>query len=252
LELKGKAAIVTGASRRIGAAIAIALGQKGAAVVINYFQNKDLAEQVASEVKTAGGQAIIHGADVRDREAVDGMVARAVDAFGGVDILVNNARIMHKRHSFLSLDWEKDMVPQLEMHLGGAFHCCQAAIPHMINRGGGAIVNLLSTAYRKVSPNVYPYGSAKAALRFFTMNLAHEMGPHGIRVNSVSPATTETKESPLPLEQEERERRLREVPLGRFASPNEMAEAVLFLCSEKSSYVSGVDLAVSGGWSLSL
>jgi 3-oxoacyl-[acyl-carrier protein] reductase len=196
LEFEGKVALVTGASRRIGAAVALALGQRGSSVVVNYLSGKERAERIASQVEAAGGRALVLGADVRDRSSVREMIEHAVEKFGGLDILINNARHLHPKKSFLELDWEKDMCSQLEVHLGGAFHCCQEVIPHMINRDGGIIVNMLSTAFRSAEPRLHAYGPAKAALRNFTMNLAVEFGPLGIRVNSVTPGSTASPEFP--------------------------------------------------------
>jgi 3-oxoacyl-[acyl-carrier protein] reductase len=252
VDLAGKVALVTGASRRIGAAVALALGRRGAAVLVNYLERRDLAEGVAAAVEAAGGRALVHRADVRDREAVRAMVERTLEAFGGLDLLINNARVAHPIRPFLELDWDRDMRSQLEVHLAGAFHCCQAAIPHMMHRGGGAIVNMLSTAFRSAGPRYHAYGPAKAALRNLTMNLAAEMGPHGIRVNSVSPSTTETSEFPTRLTEAERQRRLRETPLGRIATPDEVADAVVFLCGAGARYITGADLVVSGGGMIAL
>ncbi|MBT3352096.1 MAG: SDR family NAD(P)-dependent oxidoreductase, partial [Nitrospinaceae bacterium] len=132
MDLEGKVALVTGSSRRIGTAMAVALGERGAAVVVNYFSGKERAEEVVAQVEAAGGRAFAHGADVRDRGDVREMVSRAVETFGGLDILVNNARQIHHRKPFLEVDWEEEMCAQMEVHLGGAFHCCQEAIPHML------------------------------------------------------------------------------------------------------------------------
>jgi 3-oxoacyl-[acyl-carrier protein] reductase len=247
VDFAGKVALVTGASRRIGAAVAQTLGRAGAAVVINYFQREELAQQVASQVEASGGRALLHQADVRDRGAVREMVERAVDTFGGLDILVNNARVLHARRPFLELEWERDMCPQLEIHLGGAFHCCQEAIPRMMERGGGAIVNMLTAVMRVPSSGIIDYGAAKAALRSFTMNLAAEFGPHRIRVNSVSPSTTETPEFPTHGNEARREAILRQIPLGYIASPEEVAEVVVFLCSDAARYITGENIVVSGG-----
>ncbi|MEE9276299.1 MAG: SDR family oxidoreductase [bacterium] len=247
MDFAGKTAIVTGASRRIGASVAVALGRGGASVVVNYLERKELAERVAGQVEAAGGKAIVHAADVRDRGAVRGMVARAVEAFGGLDILVNNARLIYPVRRFLELDWEEDMLSQMEVNLGGAFHCCQEAIPRMKERGGGAVVNMLSRSFRDAGYKFHAYGPAKAALRNFTMNLADEMGPFGIRVNSVSPGTTETEEFPARYTDEERGNIRQTTPLGRIAVPEDVADVVAFLCSDAARFITGVDLAVNGG-----
>ena len=252
MDFEGQVALVTGASRRIGAAVAVALGQRGAAVVVNYFSGKERAEGVAAQVEAVGGRALAHGADVRDRGAVREMVARAADTFGGLDILINNARQIHDRRPFLETDWEGDMCAQMEVHLGGAFHCCQEAIPHMLNRGGGAIVNMLSTAYRTANADLHAYGPAKAALRNFTMNLAAEQGPLGIRVNSVSPGHTASEEFPSRRPKAELDRLHQRAALRRIATPGEVAEAAVFLCSDAARHITGIDLPVNGGSAITL
>jgi 3-oxoacyl-[acyl-carrier protein] reductase len=249
-DFEGKVAIVTGASRRIGAAIAVELGRRGAAVVVNYLTRKDLAERVGGQVEAAGGRALVHQADVRDREAIRAMVDRTAEAFGGVDVLINNARSMHPKGSFLEMTWEKHMLPMIEVHLAGAFHCCQAVVPHMLKRGGGAILNLLSISFRRGDPNLHAYSSAKAALRSFTMTLAADLGRQGIRVNSISPGTTETEEFRARYTEEERVRMRQEIPLGHIATPEEVSGAAVFLCSEEARYITGVDVVVSGGRSI--
>ena len=243
MDMEGKTALVTGASRRIGAAIAAGLGRRGAAVVINYLSNKERAEEVAAQVEAAGGRALPIAADVRDRGAVRGMVEKAAAEFGGLDILVNNARTPHPVRPILEMDWEKDMLSQLQIHLGGAFHLCQEAIPHMKRRGGGAIVNMLSISFRRGNYRSHSYGPAKAALRSFTMSLAAELGGFGIRVNSASPATTD----PGDMEASKKEGILAQTPLGRFATADEIADAVIYLCSDAARYVTGVDLQIAGG-----
>jgi NAD(P)-dependent dehydrogenase (short-subunit alcohol dehydrogenase family) len=221
--------------------------------VVNYVSGKERAERVAAQVEAAGGRALAHGADVRDRNAVRAMVERAVETFGGLDILVNNARHIHPKKPFLELDWEQDMRSQMEVHLGGAFHCCQEAVPHMVNQGSGVIVNLLSTAFRKASPRLSAYGPAKAALRNFTMNLAVELGPQGIRVNSVTPGNTATPEFPSRNRSEAEVEELRQsTPLRRIAAPEDVAEAVVFLCSDAARHITGTDLPVNGGAFISL
>lgn len=252
-DLNGKVALVTGASRRIGAAVALELGRRGAAVLINYLTGKDRAEDVAERIRSDGGRAHIHCADVTNRRAVHDMACRTVEEFGGLDILVNNARRIHPKKSFLDTDWETDISGQMSVHLGGAFNCCQEAIPLIRTRGDGAIVNILSTAFRRADPQLYAYGAAKAALRNFTMNLAIEFGPDNIRVNSVSPGNTASPgfesrhKSP-----EEVEKLRKKTPLQRIAAPEDVAEAVVFLCSDAARHITGADIAVNGGAFLTL
>ena len=243
LDFDGKVAIVTGASRRIGAAIAEGLGRRGASVVINYLSNNERAEEVAARVVAAGGRALPIAADVRDHAAVTEMVEKTASEFGGVDILINNARTPHPVLPIMELDWERDMLSQIEIHIGGAFRCCQEVIPHMKNRGGGAIVNMLSISFRRGNYRSYAYGPAKAALRSFTMSLASELGGDGIRVNSASPATTD----PERQDEAAQERMLAQTPIGRIATSDEIADGVIYLCSHEARYITGIDLQIAGG-----
>lgn len=243
VDFEGKVAIVTGASRRIGAAIAEGLGRRGASVAVNYLNNKERAEEVAARVEAAGGRALPIAADVRDRAAVSGMIKKTAAEFGGVDILINNARTPHPVRPIMELDWERDMLSQIEIHLGGAFHCCQEVIPHMKKRGGGAILNMLSISFRRGNYRSYAYGPAKAALRSFTMSLAAELGGDGIRVNSASPATTD----PVRQDEAAQERMLAQTPLGHIATSDEIADGVIYLCSHEARYITGIDLQIAGG-----
>lgn len=145
------------------------------------------------------------------------------------------------------------MCSQLEVHLGGAFHCCQEVIPYMKDRDGGTIVNMLSTAFRAAGPGLHAYGPAKAALRNFTMNLAVEFGPLGIRVNSVTPGSTASPEFPSRNRSKTEVEELRQkIPLRRIASPEEVADVVVFLCSNAASHITGADFPVNGGSSITL
>lgn len=247
-DFSGKVALVTGASRKIGAAVAVAIGRRGGSVLVNYLTGKDRAESVARSVEDAGGKAMICCADIRERAAVKTMVEHAVEKFGGIDILVNNARHLHPKKPFLKLDWDADMDAQMKVHLGGAFHCCQEAIPHMIARGGGSIVNILSTAFRRADPKLHAYGPAKAALRNLTINLAAEFGPSGIRVNSATPGNTHSPEYPSRNHSPSEVEALRlRTPLRRIGSPDDIADVVVFLCSDSARHVTGADIAVNGG-----
>ena len=252
-DFEGKVALVTGASRQIGAAIACELGKRGAAVTVNYLSSRDRAEDVAAEIERSGGHAITERADITNRDEVRSMVRRTVTAFGGLDILINNARQIHPKKSFLETNWDEDMSSQMAVHLGGTFNCCQEAIPLLVARGGGAIVNILSTAFRRADRQLYAYGAAKAALRNLTMNLAIEFGPSNVRVNSVSPGKTSSPEftsrhrSPAEIE------KLRQnTPLRRIALPEDTAEVVAFLCSNAARHITGADVPVNGGAFLTL
>lgn len=250
---EGKVALVTGASRQIGAAIALELDKRGAAVTVNFLSAHDRAEDVAAEIERSGGRAIIERADITNRDEVRSMVKRTISTFGGLDILVNNARQIHPKKPFLETDWDEDMATQMAIHLGGTFNCCQAAIPLLVARGGGAIVNIVSTAFRRADRQLYAYGAAKAALRNLFMNLAIEFGPDNIRVNSVSPGKTSSPEfisrhrSPAEIE------KLRQnTPLRRIAVPEDTAEVVAFLCSDAARHITGADVPVNGGAFLTL
>lgn len=247
MDFSGKVALVTGASRRIGAAVALALGRRGCTVVVNYLAQKDRAESVAAEIEEAGGRALVHQADVRNRDEVRAMVERTVETFGAIDILINNARLVHPVHAFLELDWKEHMLPQIDVHLGGAFHCCQEAVPHMLKKGSGVIVNMSSTSFRSANPRYSAYSPAKAALRSFTLNLAAELSPLGIRVNSVSPGTTESPQDPSRRTPAQLAERLKKIPLGHIATPDEIADTVVFMCSDDARYITGAELIVSGG-----
>lgn len=247
MEDSQKIAIVTGASRNIGAAIALSLAKRGMTVLVNYFENEKAAGEVVQKIEAAGGRAAAFAADVRDRAQVREMVRHAAETFGSLDVLVNNARVPHARKGFLETDWERDVLPQLNVHLGGPFHCIQEAIPLMKARGGGSIINILSWVFRVGSPNSHAYAPAKAALRSLTISLAAEMGPFQIRVNSVSPGTTDTPEVHSRVSEEERARRIARVPLGRNAHVEDIGEAVAFLCSEDARYITGEDITVAGG-----
>jgi 3-oxoacyl-[acyl-carrier protein] reductase len=252
-DFEGKVALVSGASRQIGAAIARELGQRGAAVTVNFLSGRERAERVVAEIEQSGGRAIAERADIRNRDDVRAMVARTVAAFGGLDILVNNARHIHPKKSFLETDWEEDMSSQMNVHLGGAFHCCQAAIPNLVARGGGAIVNILSTAFRRADGRLYAYGAAKAALRNFTMNLALEFGPSQVRVNSVSPGNTSSPRFTSRHRTPEEIDMLRKTtPLQRIAAPEDTAQIVAYLCSDAARHITGADIPVNGGAFLTL
>jgi 3-oxoacyl-[acyl-carrier protein] reductase len=246
MRLDGHVALVTGANRGIGARIARALANAGAAVGVHYHSAADRAAQVVADITAAGGRAVPLRADIRVRDEVRTMVEALAAEFGPVDILVNNARQIGAKKKFLDLTWA-DYEPQIDVILKGAFHCCQATLPSMIERGkGGRIVNILSTITEEPNWRWHTYGAAKGALAQLTRHLAAEMGPHGITVNMVSPGFTRT-ERQSPHADEYLKDYLEHTPLGRFVHPEDVAHAVAFLASEEAGFITGANLPVSGG-----
>lgn len=245
MRLEGRVALVTGANRGIGREIAHALAREGAAVGVHYHAAIDMAEQVVAEIAAAEGRALAVQGDVRNRGEVATIAAKLSDAFGPVDILVNNARQLGEKKKFLSLDWG-DYEPQIDVILKGAFHCCQAVLPWMIKRGKGRIINMLSTVTEEPNWRWHAYGAAKGALAQFTRHLAAEMGPHNITVNMVSPGFIRTERETAHPDQYLQDYAGR-TPLGRFGRAEEVADAVLFLASDQASFITGANLPVCGG-----
>jgi len=241
-ELAGKVALVTGASRNIGRAIALALAAGGAAVAVNARTSRDEAETVAQEIRSAGGQAEVFMADIADAGAVKAMVEGVIKRFGRVDILVLNASVRSEK-PFTELSYEEWRVP-LSITLDGAFYCTQACLPSMIKAGGGSIVTLggqvaLSGAKNRVHGSV-----AKHGLVGMTRALAREFGDRGIRVNCVAPGTMNTARA---AGRSARPDAKSAVPAGRAGEPEEIATTVRFLCGPGASFISGQTLHVNGG-----
>ena len=239
-------AIVTGGSRGIGAATARLLGARGWAVCVNYRANRAEAEAVAQAIEAAGGRAIAVAADTADRAAVQAMFATVDRAFGRLTALVNNAGIHGPRGRMEALTPE-DVRRVLAVNVEGCLWCAQEAVARMSTRRGGtggAIVNLSSGAANYGNPNDgILYAMSKAALNAMTIGLAQEVAAEGIRVNGVLPGITET-DMPGP----ERARAVgAATPMGRAGTPEEIAEAIVWLLSDKASYVAGAQLRVAGG-----
>jgi len=245
IDLTGKTAIVTGSSQGIGQATAEALHAAGANVVINYFEdregkNRELAEKVCLDL---GDRAIPLGADVRHTDQLDHLVAKTVGSFGSLDILVNNAGILRDR-SF------KKMSPQewadvIDTNLTGVFNCCKSAVEHLSE--GGTIINMASLSAVTGFFGQANYATAKAGVIAFTKVLSKELARKNIRVNAVAPGVVDT-EMGKSIPEENRKIMLANVPLGRFAEPSEIADVIVFLASDMSSYMTGQTLHVNGGW----
>jgi 2-dehydro-3-deoxy-L-rhamnonate dehydrogenase (NAD+) len=244
LELPGRVAIVTGAARGIGFAIAERLSTAGAHVVVADI-SEDGATAAAERLREGGGKAAGVAADVTSPDEARAMVERAIDAFGAVDILVNNAGITGRDAPLWETtdeDWEK----VLGLNLTGVFYCCRAVVSHMRERGSGAIVNVASISGKEGNPNMIPYSVSKAGVICLTKALAKEVIHDGVRVNAVAPGVIET---PLlnQLQPEAIEYMRSKVPMGRMGSPEEVAAVVHFLASDAASFVTGQCYDVSGG-----
>jgi len=240
-DLAGKVAIVTGGARGIGRAVAEALYQAGAAVAI-----ADLDEPGAAEAaRSLGERALGLYVDVASAEAVQAMVDQVIKVFGGVDILVNSAGICKRRRMLEIPEKEWDLV--LAINLKGTFLCCRAALPSMIERGWGRIVNVASISGKIGGLMVgVHYAASKGGVLALTKGLAREVAPHGITVNAVCPALVDTDMSSL-FTDEELKRYIGTVPLRRLGKPEDVAQAVLYLCSEEASYITGEVLDINGG-----
>ena len=245
IDLQGKVALVTGASRGIGAAIARDLADHNAAVVINYLRSKDKAEAIRQEISGAGGRAIAVQADVRDRGSVDRMVAAAEKELGRIDILVNNANIDFPMQPFTEMSWP-DIEAKLTGEIGAMVHCCQAVLPGMIEKKYGKIILISSTLSREPGFGFAAHCAAKAAVDSLARTMAHELGPAGIYVNVVGPGLTRT-DATAGLPVEVFHHTAEHTPLLRVAEPQDIASVTMFLASEMSDYVTGQYIPVNGG-----
>ncbi len=244
IDLSGKTALVTGASRGIGAAAARALAAVGAEVMIGYLLEQPAAERVAERIREAGGKADSLAADLTQRGEAEMLVAETVDRLGKLDILVNNAGIWSSSptEEMTDTEWER----MLAVNLSGPFHVTRAAIPHL-KATHGTIVNVSSTAGQRGEAFHAHYAATKGALQSWTKSLAAELAADGIRVNAVAPGWVETDMTRDTLRDQRLEEIKRTIPLGRPGRPEEIASAIVFLASNAASYVQGEILNVNGG-----
>jgi 3-oxoacyl-[acyl-carrier protein] reductase len=244
MSLSGKAALVTGASRGIGRAIALELANNGARVVVNYAKDAAGAEATVQAIQAAGGEARAIQADVSDFKSAEGLVKATVEAFGSLDILVNNAGTT--RDQLIMLMSEADWDAVIAANLKSAFNCSKAAVRVMLRKRAGRIINIASVAGLVGNAGQTNYSASKAGMIGFTRALAREVAARAITVNAVAPGFVPTAlTNDLPAEI--KEATLKQIPLGRWGQPEEIAYAVAFLASDRAAYITGQVLTVDGG-----
>jgi 3-oxoacyl-[acyl-carrier protein] reductase len=242
-----RAAVVTGASRGIGRAIALELAKRGASVVVNYAASADKAEAVAAEIKANGGQAIAVQADVANFEQAGGLIKTAIDTFGKIDILVNNAGIT--RDKLIMMMKEEDWDAVQDTNLKGTFNCSKAAVRPMMKQRYGRIINIASISGQMGNAGQTNYSASKAGQIGFTKALAREIAPRNITVNAIAAGIVET-DIWANVAEELKENMLQLIPLGRKGEAEEIAYAVAFLASDEAAYITGQCLAVDGGMAM--
>ena len=243
-ELSGKVALVTGASRGLGRAIAIKLASLGARVAVNYLSNDAEAENVARTIESRGGEALLVKANVADSEAVKNMVRQITDKWGKIDILVNNAGITRDMLLPRMPDSAWDEV--MNTNLRGAFLCTRFALRSMMNQPGGRIINIASLAGVIGNQGQANYSASKGGLIAFTKAVAREVGSRNITANVIAPGFFVTDMTDK-LPQETRDMILSRIPLKRFGTPEDLAELAAFLAGDKSGYITAQVFCIDGG-----
>ena len=242
--LKGKCAVITGASRGIGKAIALKLASLGANIVINYRSNEKEAIEIENEIKNMGAEAIIVKGDISKLQEVENLVLVAKEKFGNIDIMVNNAGIT--KDTLILRMKEEDFDSVIDVNLKGVFNCLKAITPIMVKQKHGKIINLSSVVGITGNAGQVNYSASKAGVIGMTKSLAREVGSRGINVNAVAPGYIETDMTEA-LGDKYKEEMKKNIPLKRLGKAEDVAEVVAFLASESSNYVTGQVIQVDGG-----
>ena len=244
MKLEGKKALVTGASRGIGRAIALALAAEGADVVVNYAGSEAAAKAVAAEIEAMGRKALVLQADISSNEAATAMLDAAVKEFGRIDILVNNAGIT--RDGLLMRMKEEDWDAVLTTNLKAVFNCTKAAVKYMMKQKAGRIVSISSVVGLMGNAGQANYAAAKAGVLGFTKAVGKEVAARGITVNAIAPGFIQTDMTAV-LSEKVVEGMLNTIPLHKLGDPEDIAKAVVFLVSDDAKYITGQTLHVDGG-----
>jgi 3-oxoacyl-[acyl-carrier protein] reductase len=242
--LKGKTAVIKGSARGLGKAIALKLASMGANIVLNDIPESDALDETAEEFRKAGYNVAVTRGDVRNQDDVKAMVKAAVDIFGSLDILVNNAGITRDKPFAMMSEEDWDMV--LDINLKGAFICTKLAAKQMMKQRYGRIVNMASVAGRYGNQGQANYSASKAGLIGLTKTTAKEFASRSITCNAVAPGIIKSKMTDV-LPEEVREKYLENIPLGRFGTPEDVANVVAFLASDDAAYVTGQVIDIDGG-----
>lgn len=245
MDLTNKVALVTGSSRGIGRSIALASARSGADIVITYNKQADSAESVVAEVRKLGRVALSLQADVSSRVMVQKMISRTLETFGRIDVLINNAGILQQK-PFLEItdeDWDRMMA----INLKGAFICSQEVFPVMQIQREGIIINMASSGGQLGGPLAVHYSASKAGIICLTKSLARIGAPHGIRVNCISPGLIDTEMTKEEIHSDAGSEKIKQIPVQRAGTVDEVARTTVFLASDDASYITGQTINVNGG-----
>lgn len=242
-----RTALITGASRGIGRETAIRLAGLGHKVAINYNSHPEDADEVVETIKKAGGEAISVGASVADRDAVQKMIATVEEAYGPVEILINNAGIISDSLLMRMKDDDFDRV--MDTNLKGTYNCSRLTVPGMVKNRWGRIVNVSSVVGIRGNIGQTNYSASKAAVHGFTKSLAKELATRNITVNAVAPGYVTTATTDV-LSERVKETVMTWIPMGRFGEPNEIAPLIVFLCSDEARYITGDVIRADGGMAI--